>query len=131
MAKADSEALLAQYRALARTTGTKKYDADVASLATAPNRISAEFVFPYLAHAPMEPLNCTVRAADGAAELWVGSQMPGLDGMAAARVFGLKPEQVKVNVQMAGGGFGRRAIPTSDYVVEACAVAKASQASTT
>ncbi|MEK9951619.1 MAG: molybdopterin cofactor-binding domain-containing protein, partial [Curvibacter sp.] len=57
--------------------------------------------------------------------LWVGSQMPGLDGMAAAGVLGLKPEQIKVNVQMAGGGFGRRAIPTSEYVVEACGIAKA------
>lgn len=76
----------------------------------------------------MEPLNCTVRIGGDGAELWVGSQMPGLDGAAAARVLGLKPEQVRVHVQAAGGGFGRRAIATSDYVTEACQVAKAARA---
>jgi isoquinoline 1-oxidoreductase beta subunit len=77
---------------------------------------------PYLAHAPMEPLNCTVRAQDGRAELWVGTQMPGLDGLAAAAVLGLPPQNVQVHVQMAGGGFGRRAIPSCDYVTEAAQV---------
>ncbi|MBL0945134.1 MAG: xanthine dehydrogenase family protein molybdopterin-binding subunit [Hydrogenophaga sp.] len=126
--KVDSERQLAQYRELARQPGAKHFDADMAPLASAPRRIEAEFVFPYLAHAPMEPLNCTVEIGEQGATLWVGSQMPGLDGMAAARVLGLKPEQVRVNVQSAGGGFGRRAIPSSEYVVEACAIAKAAQA---
>ena len=54
--------------------------------------------------------------------------MPGLDAAAAARVLGLKPEQVAVHVQMAGGGFGRRFSSTSDYVVEACEIAKAARA---
>lgn len=126
--KVDSTRQLAQYRSLATQPGARQFEADMAPLAGAPKKIEAEFVFPYLAHAPMEPLNCTVRLGDAGAELWVGSQMPGLDGAAAARVFGLKPEQVKVNVQMAGGGFGRRAIPTSDYVVEACQVARAARA---
>jgi isoquinoline 1-oxidoreductase beta subunit len=125
--KVDSEKQLAQYRELAKQDGPRHFDADLAPLATAPLKIEAEFVFPYLAHAPMEPLNCTVQISDNGAELWVGSQMPGLDGMAAARVLGLKPEQIKVNVQMAGGGFGRRAIPTSEYVVEACGIAKAAR----
>jgi isoquinoline 1-oxidoreductase beta subunit len=125
--KVDSEKQLAQYRELAKQDGPRHFDADLAPLASAPLKIEAEFVFPYLAHAPMEPLNCTVQIGDNGAELWVGSQMPGLDGMAAARVLGLKPEQIKVNVQMAGGGFGRRAIPTSEYVVEACGVAQAAR----
>ena len=125
--KVDSERQLAQYRALASQPGARAFDADMAPLATAPRQIEAEFVFPYLAHAPMEPLNCTVQLSAGGAELWVGSQSPGLDGGAAARVLGLKPEQVKVNVQMAGGGFGRRFSSTSDYVVEACEVAKAAR----
>ncbi len=127
--KVDSVRQLAQYRALADQPGPRQHDADLAPLATAPRRLEAEFVFPYLAHAPMEPLNCTVEpTADGGATLWVGSQMPGLDGMAAARTLGLQPQQVQVRVQMAGGGFGRRAIPSSDYVVEACAIAKAAWA---
>lgn len=126
--KVDSERQLQQYRALAAQPGRVRHDADMAPLAGAPRHIEAEFVFPYLAHAPMEPLNCTVELDDAGATLWVGSQMPGLDGMAAARVLGLKPEQVRVQVQAAGGGFGRRAIATSDYVVEACTIAKAARA---
>jgi isoquinoline 1-oxidoreductase beta subunit len=126
--KVDSAAQLAQYRALAAQPGAKHFDADMAPLASAPRTIEAEFVFPYLAHAPMEPLNCTVELSEQGATLWVGSQMAGLDGMAAARTLGLKPEQVRVQVQSAGGGFGRRAVPTSDYLVEACSIAKAAQA---
>ncbi|MHA7685454.1 xanthine dehydrogenase family protein molybdopterin-binding subunit [Cupriavidus sp. PET2-C1] len=126
--KADSERLLAQYRELAVQPGRRQFDADMTPLATAPRQLDAEFVFPYLAHAPMEPLNCTVQLSDERAELWVGSQCPGLDGAAAARVLGLKPEQVKIHVQTAGGGFGRRFASTSDYVVEACAIAKAARA---
>ena len=125
----DSVKQLAQYRALAAQPGPRKYDADVSGLASAPRQIRAEFHFPYLAHAPMEPLNCTVQlnAAGDQAELWLGSQMPGLDGFAASKVLGVPPQNVKLNVQMAGGGFGRRAIPSSDYVVEACTVAKAAR----
>jgi isoquinoline 1-oxidoreductase subunit beta len=126
--RVDSDRQLADYRTLASQPGPRKYDADMAPLATAARTIEAELVFPYLAHAPMEPLNCTVQLADDRAQLWVGRQMPGLDGMAAAKVLGLKPEQVQVHVQMAGGGFGRRAVGTSDYVVEACQVAKAARA---
>ncbi|MDP3519746.1 MAG: xanthine dehydrogenase family protein molybdopterin-binding subunit [Hydrogenophaga sp.] len=126
--KPDSERLLAQYRALAGQPGPKAMDADMAPLANAPHTIEAEFVFPFLAHAPMEPLNCTVALTPAGAELWVGSQSPGLDGAAAAGALGLKPEQVKMHVQMAGGGFGRRFVSTSEYVIEACEVAKAVRA---
>ncbi|MFP3553314.1 xanthine dehydrogenase family protein molybdopterin-binding subunit [Paraburkholderia sp. SIMBA_049] len=123
--KVDSEQLLSQYRELAGRPGPRQFDADMTPLAAAPHQLEAEFVFPYLAHAPMEPLNCTVQLSEGRAELWVGTQCAGLDGVAAARAVGLKPEQVKVHVQTAGGGFGRRFVGTSDYVVEACEVAKA------
>nr|WP_226986147.1 xanthine dehydrogenase family protein molybdopterin-binding subunit [Ramlibacter tataouinensis] len=126
--RVDTAQLTAKYRELARQPGAVKYNADVSRLGAAPNRISAEFVFPYLAHAPMEPLNCTVAFDGKGAQLWMGTQMPGLDAAAAARTLGVKPEAVKVNTQMAGGGFGRRAIPSSDYVVEACHVAKAARA---
>ncbi len=125
--KVDSTQQLAQYRALAAQPGPRKFDADMSTLAGAAHTIDASYTFPYLAHAPMEPLNCTVRLAGGQAELWVGTQMPGLDGAAAAKVLGVTPDKVKVNVQMAGGGFGRRGLPSSDYVVEACQVVKAAQ----
>ena len=123
--KPDSTALLAQYRELATKPGLVAMQADMAPLAGAVHKISAEFFFPYLAHAPMEPLNCTIQLDGDKAELWMGTQMPGLDAMAAAKTLGLPPQNIQVHTQMAGGGFGRRAIPSSDYVVEACGVAKA------
>ncbi len=125
VAKVDSLRQLAEYRELAAKPGPRHFDADMAPLASAPQRIEAEFVFPYLAHAPMEPLNCTVEIGEQGATLWVGTQMPGLDGMAAARTLGLPPDKVKVEVQAAGGGFGRRGVPSSEYVVEACSIARA------
>ncbi|MDD0838184.1 xanthine dehydrogenase family protein molybdopterin-binding subunit [Curvibacter sp. HBC61] len=126
--KVDSARQLAQYRDLAKKAGPRKYDADVSGLKTAKHQIKAEFQFPYLAHTPMEPLNCTIEVQGDKAEMWVGTQMPGLDGMAAATVLGLPPQNIQVHVQMAGGGFGRRAIPSSDYVVEAAQVVKAARA---
>ncbi len=129
--KVDSAQQLAAYRTLAAKPGALKYNADVSKLTGAAHKISAEFVFPYLAHAPMEPLNCTVQlsgqGANAKASVWVGTQMPGLDAAAVAKTLGVKPENVALQVQMAGGGFGRRAIPSSDYVVEACSIAKAAQ----
>ena len=125
--KVDSEKQLAQYRELADKPGPRLYEADMSPLASAPHKLDAEFFFPYLAHAPMEPLNCTVQVTENGAQLWVGTQMPGFDGAAAARVLGLKPEQIQVNVQTAGGGFGRRGVGTSDFVVLACEVTKAAK----
>ncbi|MBF5004309.1 xanthine dehydrogenase family protein molybdopterin-binding subunit [Diaphorobacter caeni] len=130
--KVDSTQQLAQYRELAKKPGAIKFDADVSKLGGAARKISAEYVFPYLAHTPMEPLNCTVRitgtGANAKAELWLGTQAPGWEVATAARVLGLQPQNVRVNVQMAGGGFGRRATPSSDYVAEACHIAMATRA---
>ncbi|MFZ6680391.1 molybdopterin cofactor-binding domain-containing protein [Undibacterium sp. Tian12W] len=125
--KVDSTKMLVTYKELARKPGALKFNDDVSKIAAAPHKLNAEFVFPYLAHTPMEPLNCTVAIKGDKAELWMGTQMPGLDGFAAAKTLGLKPENIAVHTQYAGGGFGRRAIATSDYVVEACNVAKAAQ----
>lgn len=125
--KVDSEQQLIQYRALAGQPGLIHFDADMAPLAAAKHQLEAEFVFPYLAHAPMEPLNCTMQISDKGAQLWVGTQFPGGDSAAAAKVLNLKPEHVQINVQTAGGGFGRRGVPTSDFIVQACEVAKAAR----
>ncbi|HEX7647660.1 MAG TPA: molybdopterin cofactor-binding domain-containing protein, partial [Noviherbaspirillum sp.] len=100
-------------------------DADVSKLSSAPKKIVAEFEFPYLAHAPMEPLNCVVDLRGDACTVWAGTQFQTVDQGAIARTAGLKPEQVTLHTMMAGGGFGRRAVPTSDYIVEAVNVAKA------
>jgi isoquinoline 1-oxidoreductase subunit beta len=120
----DSAKQLAEYRALAKTPGKYKFNDDVSKIANAPKKIEAEFVFPYLAHASMEPLNCTVDLTKDKCEVWSASQMPGVDAGTLAKVTGLKPEQVKINVQMSGGGFGRRAVPSSEWHVEAVNVAK-------
>ena len=125
--KVDSARQLVKYRELAGRTGARRFDADMAPLASALRKLEAEFVFPYLAHAAMEPLNCTVALAEGRAEVWTGSQCPGLDAVAAARSLGIEPGQVTMHVQMAGGGFGRRFATSSDFVVEACEIAKAAR----
>ena len=118
----------AEYRKLAATKGlTAAKAGDTAgSMSKAAKKINAEYIFPYLAHAPMEPLNCTVKISDNKCEIWTGTQMPGFDQGTAAKILGVSPEQVIVNTLFLGGGFGRRATPTSDFVAEAVHVAKAS-----
>ena len=92
--KVDSEQQLADYRALAGRPGARKFDADMAPLDTAPRQTRSRVRLPLPGHAAMEPLNCTVQLSEGRAEVWTGSQCPGLDAAAAARALGLKPEQV-------------------------------------
>jgi isoquinoline 1-oxidoreductase subunit beta len=131
--KADTAALDKQYRELAKAKGMKvpggKLTADTSKLAAAPNKLTTEFVFPYLNHAQMEPLACTIDLKADSCNVYTASQMPGVDAGAIARSTGLKPDQVNINVQMAGGGFGRRAVPSSEYILESLNVAKALAAS--
>jgi isoquinoline 1-oxidoreductase subunit beta len=129
VARADSAALTAQFRALVQQPGLpapqEHFNADIGALAGAPNKITAEFSFPYLNHAQMEPLACTVDLKADSCTVYTASQMPGVDAGAAAAVAGLRPEQVQIVVQMAGGGFGRRATPTAEFIREAVNVARA------
>ncbi|MBA5639873.1 xanthine dehydrogenase family protein molybdopterin-binding subunit [Duganella sp. LX20W] len=126
--KISSDKQLADYKALAQTPGTVAKQADTSRLAAAPKKITAVYEFPYLAHAPMEPLNCVVDLRADGCEVWAGSQFQTIDQGAIAKTAGFKPEQVALHTMMAGGGFGRRAVPTSDYLVEAVNVAKAYRA---
>ena len=87
-------------------------------------RILAEYEFPFLANTPMEPLNTTVRFDSSGAEVWAGSQFQTFDQMAVAEVLGLKAEQVTFHTEMAGGGFGRRAVADSHVQREAATIAK-------
>jgi isoquinoline 1-oxidoreductase subunit beta len=125
-AELSSKGILESYRALARKPGTvAEARGDVAAaLARATRRLEVELDVPYLAHAPMEPLGCTVRLEDGRCELWTGTQFQTIDQQAAARIAGLAPEQVTIHTTFLGGGFGRRATPTADFVSEAVHVAK-------
>jgi isoquinoline 1-oxidoreductase beta subunit len=125
--KRGTKELMAEYHRLADQAGAvaaKRGDA-VATLAGATKTFEARFDFPYLAHAPMEPLNCVVRLSPTSCEIWAGDQFQTVDQMAAAAALGLKPAQVKINTVFAGGSFGRRATPNSDYVVEGAHIAKA------
>ncbi len=122
-----SDELMAQYRALADQPGAvARNDGEVSgALAGAATVIEAEFEFPYLAHATMEPMNCVARVDANGCELWNGEQLQTGDQAAVAQLLGLQPEQVAINMLYAGGSFGRRANPHSDYVVETVNIAKA------
>jgi isoquinoline 1-oxidoreductase beta subunit len=85
-------------------------------------RIDAVYELPFLAHATMEPMNCTVDLRADGCELWVGTQVPALAQGAAAKVSGLPIEKVKVHNHYLGGGFGRRL--EVDSVLQAVAFAK-------
>ena len=124
-----TDAQVAQYRQLAAQPGLPaRLDGNAEAIKSAARTLSAEFEFPYLAHAAMEPLNATVDLKADAMTVWCGSQFQTVDQLLAAQAAGLKSEQVNLVTTLAGGGFGRRANPASDYVVEAVHVAKAAKA---
>ncbi len=118
-----------QYASLAKTPGlvARKLGDPAKALAGAAKTIVAEYEVPYLAHAMMEPLNCVVDLRADHCEIWTGTQFQTVDRLAAAATAGLKPEQVEIHTTLLGGGFGRRANPASDFVVEAVQVAKAAK----
>jgi isoquinoline 1-oxidoreductase beta subunit len=120
--------LLAEYRKLAAgheaLTAAQRGDAD-AALGRAHKVIHADFEFPYLAHAPMEPLTAVCRLSPDRCEIWAGCQFQTVDQMNAAKMTGLEPHQVTIQTLAAGGSFGRRANFASDYIAEVASIAKA------
>ncbi|HEX7417574.1 MAG TPA: xanthine dehydrogenase family protein molybdopterin-binding subunit [Steroidobacteraceae bacterium] len=119
-------AISAAYRKLAEQPGalvTQVGDV-VKALGASSRKLDVTYEVPYLAHAPMEPLNCVVHVTDGKCEIWTGTQFQSQDAQMAAAVLGLKPEQVLLHTMFLGGGFGRRASNDSDFVVEAVHVAR-------
>jgi len=127
--KRSTPEILEEYRQLARQPGLPaegRGDA-AAALARAAKTLEAEFTFPYLAHAPMEPLNCILQVHDDGAEIWSGCQIQSVDQYVAAQILGFKPEQVKINTSLGGGSFGRRGNPLADWIVEVSEIAKASK----
>ncbi|WP_080057630.1 xanthine dehydrogenase family protein molybdopterin-binding subunit [Spirosoma aerolatum] len=124
----DTTAQLEKYRRIAKTEGTiiqRKGDA-VSALAQSSKTLNAEYSFPYLAHAPMEPLNCTVKIGKEQCEVWTGTQSPLLHQVEIATFLGLKPEQVNLYTPHLGGSFGRRGSFSGDWIMEAVHIAKAS-----
>ncbi|CAE6969288.1 xanthine dehydrogenase family protein molybdopterin-binding subunit [Paraburkholderia nemoris] len=125
--KRSSDAIMAEYRQLAEQPGmSARKDGDATkALAGAVKKISASYAFPYLAHAPMEPLDAVVKLTADSCEIWAGDQFQTVDQANAAHTAGLDPQQVKIHTLYAGGSFGRRANTQSDYIVEAVSIAKA------
>ena len=122
-----TEQLLAEFRALSKTPGkTVKQEGDVdAAIARGGRLVEAEFVFPYLAHAPMEPLNAFMRWEGETASARFGSQFPTPDHAAIAQVLGIGMDKVHLQTILAGGSFGRRAQQTTHVALELAEVAKA------
>jgi isoquinoline 1-oxidoreductase beta subunit len=120
---ADFSAQSASPGALAKKTGDPQ-----SALASAAKTITAEYDVPYLAHATMEPLNCVVDLRADSCEIWTGTQFETVDRANAAKAAGLPPEKVQIHTTLLGGGFGRRANPASDFVIEAVQVAKVAKA---
>jgi isoquinoline 1-oxidoreductase beta subunit len=125
--KRSTTAIMAEYRRLAEQPGkpARKEGDAAAALKGAAKLITATYEFPYLAHAPMEPLDAVVKLDADSCEIWCGDQFQTVDQANAAATAGLKPEQVKIHTLLSGGSFGRRANMGSDYIVEAVSVAKA------
>jgi isoquinoline 1-oxidoreductase beta subunit len=126
LARLSTAGMREEFAKLAQSPGfvARKEGDPEQALAKAARRLSAEYEVPYLAHATMETLNCLVDLRDGGCEIWTGTQFQTIDRDAAAAAAGLKPEHVKIHTTYLGGGFGRRANPRSDFVVEAVEVAK-------
>jgi isoquinoline 1-oxidoreductase beta subunit len=125
-----SVAMRKDYANTSRTPGivARKVGDPAAAMAGAAQKITAEYEVPYLSHSMMEPLNTVVDLHDDHCEIWTGTQFETMDRLAAAKIAGLKPEQVKLNTTLLGGGFGRRANPACDFVSEAVEVAKVAKA---
>jgi len=125
-----TDQIMTEYKKLAagkpQIVPVNKGDVDKA-FAGAAKVIEAEFTFPFLAHAAMEPLNAVAhKNADGILEVWGGHQMPDAYQAHAAGNAGMKPEQVRMHIMKTGGGFGRRASPSDgDITAEAVSIARA------
>ncbi len=106
---------------------TRSYDGagivSQGSLNLGPGALEAVYELPFLAHATMEPQNCTVRLGADGCEVWVPTQSPGLVVPAVKQLTGLATDRIKVNCTYLGGGFGRRL--EADFVVEAVEIAQA------
>jgi isoquinoline 1-oxidoreductase subunit beta len=126
--KIESKDLTDKYSQLSNTKGlVVKEKGDVtAALRNVKRSIDVEFTFPFLAHAPMEPMNCTVRVTENGCEVWSGTQCPLHHQAEVAALLKLKPEQVLFHTPHVGGSFGRRGAFHGDWIMEAVQIAKLS-----
>jgi isoquinoline 1-oxidoreductase beta subunit len=121
---ADIVAALA--KASERTGAVAKKEGDAqGAFEKAPTKVEAIYEAPFLAHATMEPINCTAHVRTDGCDIWVGSQIPGVAQMVVAGALGLKNEQVTIHNHLLGGGFGRRL--EVDFIAQAALIAKQSK----
>jgi isoquinoline 1-oxidoreductase subunit beta len=121
-----SESIRRQYVDAAVSEGVRaRDDGDVAPAFKSPGArlVDVAYEVPYLAHACMEPLNCTAWVRADEIDVWCGTQCPGVLRAALSRIHGVKPERVRVETMMLGGGFGRR--DTLDLPIQAAELSKA------
>src|ERR1700733_5043089 len=118
-----SERIWADLRAASKQDGAiAKSVGDIAKGLSQGENIDGEFELPFLAHAPMEPMNCTVRLTPGACEIWTGTQVMTRGQEVAAKAAGVPLDEVTVHNHLLGGGFGRRL--EADMVDSAVRIAK-------
>ena len=118
-----TDVVTALAKASEREGAIAKNEGDVASaLANAATKVEAVYEAPFLAHATMEPMNCTVEVKDDGCDIWVGTQIPTVAQQAVAQALGLKQEAVRLHNHLLGGGFGRRL--EFDFIVQAALIAK-------
>ncbi len=118
-------AIAAEAAALAQRAGATslRQDGDVdKALAQAAKTVDAWYAHPFIAHAALEPLNCTAHFHQGAMEIWAGTQTPDWARDHVSGALGVPPEKIRLHILSSGGAFGRRL--SSDYIVEAAAIAQ-------
>ena len=124
-AQQSSAGLAAQAEALSKQPATKviRKDGDVAqAMAGAAKVVEASYAYPFLAHVPLEPMNCTAEVKGDKVEIWAPTQNPEAGRQMVAKLLGVPPANVLVHMTRCGGGFGRRL--SNDYMVEVVQIAK-------
>jgi len=116
-----------EYAALALQPGAvAKNDGDAnGAISNAAKKLEAVYELPYLAHSPMEPLNCVADVKADSCEIWVGTQFQTAEMMTASRITGLPSSKIKIHTTLLGGGFGRRAVLDCHFVAEAVQISNA------